>query len=229
MFLAQQDGGAHHGVTELRDAPAARAGDLGEETAEMQAFEEAGDVGAPAAIGASVGPKEVDPQVAVAEALQGVFAAEDGRKEGEVGGRRGIERTRRTALAIAHGLDEAVEGAVGRGGIVDDGEGIEVTVIGRCGHGGVAREIRDALRQGVPPESPSAAATRPATDFELIGVVDDGLDSQDTAVLVVHVDPVSLQGDGLSRPLVRRYWPELETGEESVVPSLALPPRLDNA
>jgi len=147
-------------VTELRDAPAARAGDLGEETAEMQAFEEAGDVGAPAAIGASVGPKEVDPQVAVAEALQGVFAAEDGRKEGEVGGRRGIERTRRTALAIAHGLDEAVEGAVGRGGIVDDGEGIEVTVIGRCGHGGVAREIRDALGQGVPPESPSAAMVR---------------------------------------------------------------------
>ena len=131
----------------------------------MQAFEEAGDVGAPAAIGASVGPKEVDPQVAVAEALQGVFAAEDGRKEGEVGGRRGIERTRRTALAIAHGLDEAVEGAVGRGGIVDDGEGIERAVVGGRRPGGGAREIRHTLRQGVPPQSPVAAAAGAAPDF----------------------------------------------------------------
>jgi hypothetical protein len=125
VFLAQQHGGAHHGVPEVGDAPAARAGDLGEETPEMQAFEEAGDVGAPAAIGGSAGAKEVEPQLTVAEALQGVFAAEDGRKEGEVGRRRGIERTRRAPLAIPHGLDEAVEGALGRRGIVDDGEGIE--------------------------------------------------------------------------------------------------------
>ena len=32
---------------------------------------------------------------------------------------------RHTALAIAHGQDEALEGALGRGGIVDDGEGID--------------------------------------------------------------------------------------------------------
>ena len=47
MFLAQQHGRAHHGVSEVGDAPAARAGNLGEEPAEMQPFfEEAGDLGA---------------------------------------------------------------------------------------------------------------------------------------------------------------------------------------
>jgi hypothetical protein len=102
------------------------------------------------------GPEEATAQLAVAEALQQVFAAEDSRKEGEVRGRHGIERTRRAALTIPHGLDEAMEGAIGGRGIVHDGEGIEVVVVGRGGHSGVAREIRDALRQGVPPESPSA-------------------------------------------------------------------------
>src|SRR5262249_25606645 len=159
----------------LGDAPAARARDLREETPEMQAFEEARDVGAAPTIVFGGRAEEAKAQRAGPEALQQVFAAEDGRKEGEVRERRGIERTRRAALAIPHGLDEAVEGALGRRGIVDAGEGIEVAVVGRRGHGGVAREIRDALRQRVPPESPAAAATSPATDFELIRVVDDGL------------------------------------------------------
>jgi hypothetical protein len=131
VFLAEQHGRAHHGVAEVGDAPAARAGDLGEETAEMQPFEEAGDVGAAPTIVFGGRAEEAKAQRAVPEALQQVFAAEDSRKEGEVRERRGIERTRRTALAIAHGLDEAVEGALGRRGIIDDGEGIEVAVVGR--------------------------------------------------------------------------------------------------
>ncbi len=52
----------------------------------MQAFEEAGDLGAAAAMGRGGGAEEADAQVAVAETLQGVLAAEDGRKEDE--GRR---------------------------------------------------------------------------------------------------------------------------------------------
>jgi hypothetical protein len=97
-----------------------------------------------------------------------MLAAEDGGEEGEIGGRRGIERTRRAAVAIPQRLHEPLEGAIGGRGIIDDGEGIEVAVIGRRGDGGVAREVRDALRQGVPPESPVAAAAGAAADFELI-------------------------------------------------------------
>ena len=117
----------------------------------MQPFEEAGDVGAAPTIVFGGRAEEAKAQLAVPEALQQVFAAEDGGKEGEVRERRGIERTRRTALAIPHGLDEAVEGPVGRRGIVDDGEGIEIAVVGRRRHGGVAREIRDALGKGCHP------------------------------------------------------------------------------
>src|SRR5262245_16919685 len=132
----------------------------------MQPFEEAGDLGAAPAIVCGGRAEEAPAQLAVPEALQQVFAAEDGRKEGEVRERRGIERTRRAALAIPHGLDEAVERALGWCGIIDDSEGIEIAMVGRRRHGGVAREIRHALGQGVPPESPSATAASPATDFE---------------------------------------------------------------
>jgi hypothetical protein len=116
--------------------------------------------------------EEAHPQVAIPQALEGVFAAEDGGEQGEIGGRRGIERTRRAPAAIPHRLHEALEGAIGGRGIVDDGEGIEVAVIGGRGDPGVAREIRHALRQGVPPESPVGAAAGAATDFELVRVID---------------------------------------------------------
>jgi hypothetical protein len=36
-LLAQLDGGAHDGMSELRDTPAAGAGDLGHETAQVHA------------------------------------------------------------------------------------------------------------------------------------------------------------------------------------------------
>src|SRR5262249_8165967 len=102
-------------------------------------------------------------------------------------------------------------------------------MVGHGRHGGVARQEGHAFRQVVPPESPPPTTPSPATDFEFVRIVDDGLDSQDAAVLVVHVDPVSLQGDGLSRPLVRRYWPELD-GRRKRRTSLALPALgLDNA
>jgi hypothetical protein len=116
--------------------------------------------------------EEAHPQVAIPQALEGVFTAEDGGEQGEIGGRRGIERTRRAPAAIPHRLHEALEGAIGGRGIVDDGEGIEVAVIGGRGDGGVAREIRHALQQGVPPESPVGAAAGAATDFELVRVID---------------------------------------------------------
>jgi len=61
----------------------------------MQAFEKAGDLGAAAASGRGGGAEEAKAQRAIPQALQEVFAAEDGRKAGPVGGRRGIERTRR--------------------------------------------------------------------------------------------------------------------------------------
>ena len=66
---------------------------------------------------------------------------EHGGEQGVVGGSRGVEGAGRAAVAIAHRLPETVEGPLGRGGIVDDGQGIEVPMIGRSRHGGAARMI----------------------------------------------------------------------------------------
>jgi hypothetical protein len=79
----------------------------------METFEEAGDVGAAPAIGSCREAEEAHPQLAVPHALEGLFAAEDGGEQGEIGGRRGIERTRRAPAEVPHRLHEALEGAIG--------------------------------------------------------------------------------------------------------------------
>lgn len=48
-------------------------------------------------------------QLAVAEALEHVLPTEDSGEQGEVGGGRGVEGTRRPAVAIPQWLHEAVE------------------------------------------------------------------------------------------------------------------------
>src|SRR5262249_32992610 len=68
VFLAQQHGRAHHGVSEVGDAPAARAGNLAEEPAEMQPFEEAGDLGAAPTIVGGGRAEEAQAERAVPEA-----------------------------------------------------------------------------------------------------------------------------------------------------------------
>jgi hypothetical protein len=128
LVLAELDGGAHHGVAEVRDTPTSCAGDLGHEASQMQAFHEARDLATAPRGARRGGAEQPGPQIAVAKALEEVLAPEDGGEEGEVRERRGIERSRRAAVAIPHGLREALEGAIRQRGIVDDREGIEVTV-----------------------------------------------------------------------------------------------------
>src|SRR5437867_12873570 len=55
MVLVQLDRRSHHGLPELGDAPAARARDLGDESPQVEAFDEARDLPAAAAIGRGVG------------------------------------------------------------------------------------------------------------------------------------------------------------------------------
>jgi hypothetical protein len=91
----------------------------------VQAFHEPRDLTTAPSVARGGGAEQLDAEIAVAKALEEVLAAEDGGEEGEVAGRRGIERTRRAAVAIPQRLHEALEGAIGGRGIVDDGEGIE--------------------------------------------------------------------------------------------------------
>jgi hypothetical protein len=125
-------------------------GDLGDQATHVKAFHEARDLPTAPGLGGGGGTEEPHAHVAVAKAVQGVLPAEHGGEQGEVGGGRRVEGAGGAAVAIAHRLPEAVEGPLGRGGIVDDGQGIEVAMIGRGRHGGIARQERHAFRQGVP-------------------------------------------------------------------------------
>jgi hypothetical protein len=124
----------------------------------VKPVDEAGDLRAATTVGHRGGAKQPRAHVAVAKALQRVLATEHRREESEVGRGGGSEGAGGSTMGIAHRLHEAIEGTMGGGGIVDDGERLEVAMIGGCGHGGVAREEGHAFRQGMPPESPQPAA-----------------------------------------------------------------------
>jgi hypothetical protein len=154
FLLAEQDSGAHSGMAELGDTPAAGAGESGDQATQVEAFDEPRDLRAPRGIGRD---KQLRAHVAVAKAMEGVFTTED-RSEGArsvvaAGLKARDERPWESAPAARAG-----RGARWAGGIVDDGERLAVAVIGCCGHGGVPRQERHALRQEVLPESAPPAA-----------------------------------------------------------------------
>jgi hypothetical protein len=108
VVLAEVDGGAHDGVAQVRHPPAAGAWDRGDETAQVQAFHEARDLSTAPPVARGGGAEQPDAEITGATAVEEVLAAEDGGKAGEVGGRRGIDRTRRAAVVIPHRLYEAL-------------------------------------------------------------------------------------------------------------------------
>jgi hypothetical protein len=70
LLVAAPDGGGHGGVTEVRDAPAAGAWDLGDQPAHVEPFEEAGDVRTVPAVGRGRGTEEAQAEVAVTETME---------------------------------------------------------------------------------------------------------------------------------------------------------------
>ena len=116
------------------------------QAAQVEAFDEAGDLRVGPVIGRRAGSEQPGAHVTVAEALAEVLAVEHGGEQGQVRGGRGVEGARRAPVAIAHGPEEAVKRPVSGGGIIDDREGLEVPVVGRGRDGGIAREKRAPFR-----------------------------------------------------------------------------------
>jgi hypothetical protein len=191
LLIAKSHSRAHHGVAELRDSPASGPRNLRDEPADVQSREEARDAGTLLPIGTS-GAEEALAEVAVAEAVQEVFAAQDCLEQLEVRTGGGVEGALRAPVGVPNGMGEAIKGLIGAGGIVHDREGVEVPLVGGRGDDHVTGKKRDALWQGIPAEDPVAAPPRSAAHLELVRVVDDRLHPQDTPVLVVHLDPVLL-------------------------------------
>ena len=126
--------------------------------ADVEALEEAGDARALASVGRGGRVEEALAKVAVAEAVQDVFPAQDDLKKLEIGGDGGIERPLGAPVGIADGLGEPFERAVRRRGVVDDRQGIEVPLVGRQGDGGVAREVGDPPSGGPTSRGPAGRA-----------------------------------------------------------------------
>jgi hypothetical protein len=75
---------------------------------------------------------------------------------------------------------------------IDDRQGAEVAVVGGARDLMVVVEVRHALIHGTPGHLPAPAPLDPAADLELARVIDNRLDAQDLAELIVHLQPVVL-------------------------------------
>src|SRR5262249_59350045 len=123
--------------------------------------------------------------VPVTEAIDMVRATEHGAEQLLLLDAEQIEAAA-AALAQAGWLVHSVEDLQAGLGPVHDRQGAEVAVVRRAGDLVVVVEIGHALVHGTPVHPASPLALDPAADLELTRVIDDGLDAQHLAELVVH-------------------------------------------
>src|SRR6266404_3887486 len=75
---------------------------------------------------------------------------------------------------------------------INDGQGIEVTLVGGAGDLVVTVEIGHAFVHGAPDHLLASPAFPPAPHAKFAWLVDDRLDTQDQAEFVVHFQPIVL-------------------------------------
>lgn len=135
------------------------------------------------------GSIEFADQVAIAKAVQSPVAAQDGAEESLLVGMQQVEPASATVAELGRPTD-AVE-LLRRGArAVDDAQGVQVPRVGGAGLGVVLVEIGHAFIHRTPDHLPSSAAQPTATNAKLPRLIDDRLDPQDLAELVVHFQPV---------------------------------------
>ena len=177
------------------EAPAPRAGDFGDEVAKVEALEESRDgCTVTTKIGRLCGrSKEMTAEVSVTEATEGVFASHECGEEAKVVLTSGIEAPLSAPL-MAEGLGEPLEAFSGRGRVLDDGESVQIPLVGGERDLGIAREVGDTFGHGKPTQNKATSSFPPTPYLEGVGPVDDGLDAQHAPMFVVHFHPVLLDG-----------------------------------
>ena len=189
--LVMLDGHGHKELAFGGDFPATGSGHFGDEAVDVQALEYAGDSGTLTALGSLVdGHREDDlADITIAESSNGMFATHDGAEHENILFGGGIESAK-GSRSFADRFCALAEQLTGRGGVVDDGQSIDVSLIGPEGDLSVLVEVRNAFGHGAPGHKGFAVSYALAPDPKVLRVVDDGFDPQDKPMLVVHFDPI---------------------------------------
>lgn len=187
----QLDNSAEQLLSELCDPPASRVGDSGNQAPHVEPFEQPAHLGGQSStdLGAGDVGKKSAADIAVVEATQQMVTLKDCLKQPDIAAGSGI-KAGIASLSKHFSLSEPFYLTVGRRRVVDDREGFQITFVGGSGNALELVEIGDAFVHGRPDHLGPPVSHAPAADAKLARVVDHGLDPQDLAELVVHLQPV---------------------------------------
>ena len=196
----------------IGNSPAAGVGDFCEPAAVVHAFEQAANGGALASLfgalalaGLSSGlarargrmrgvcrrGEERGADVLISEAAGDAVAVENGGEGADVFASGGVEAGEASAVDFFR-LSQLPKFLVGRRGIVDDSQGVEIAAVAGAGVLLVVAEAGDVFAHGeIAFGGRAVAMVTGAKDGEVFGAVDDGFDAEDESELVVHFEPVA--------------------------------------
>ena len=173
----------------FRHDVAVRAADFAQQSMHPQQPQLAGDgAGSPLflLVRSGFGP-ELSAQVAVAQAVDRVFAPAHRRQQGRVFFAPRVESAM-TSFAFDHSPANAGAGLAHRGFVCHAGQSLEITPVGGRRHFGPPPQLAHAALHRSPRLFSAGVALFGAVDFELFGFVDGRFDPQDAAFFVIHLD-----------------------------------------
>ena len=165
-------------VAVTSDAPSSGPWDFGNQAVDVEPFEEATDgIGVPSAMGGGFGLcEEVLSDVLIAEAHQGVFAAQYGGEQGEVVGVGRVKAPIGTSL-VPVWPRQCAEALMSGSGVRGCGQRLKVALVGRQRDFPIAVEVGHAFGHGIPAHHALSSPYAPAANLELPWMVDHCFDA----------------------------------------------------
>lgn len=188
----QHNSNTHDLMSFIGDTPAAGMRDFSNQSADMESFQETRDASALMTKQLWIGDCYIQSftDVAIAEALDGMLAAEDGLKKGDILMGGGIEAAI-GATADFERRRTGVEEPIGGRRVIDASQGIQIATVGGGADLGIAIHIGNAFCHGEPVHDGHAFTGYPAaSNTETVWAVNHGFDAQEQPEFVVHFNAV---------------------------------------
>jgi len=177
------------------DSPATTPGDLGDQTMDPQQIQLSSDFSAASLCHRfrcrALGIQPSD-DVPIAKAMDQMLFTQDRLKQRRVLRPQRVEAASLTTLT-ATGASQPMHLLVRLTGVVHLGQGLGIPLTGRFADLKIPGQVRHAFGHREPRQDASPLSSASTQDFEWLGLIEDGLDPQDHAGLVVHLDPVAGQ------------------------------------